>query len=417
MAEQFIQLPANSTGTKMRTFEQTVGANVVDHQAVVLCDSSGNIIGSLASAPTGTEQGLVVRNIPSGTQPVSLATNTPDVTDRAARLLGAVSISDVVAGPTAITTQNLNPNSGAATANSTVSVTGLDGVASIGIQITGTYTGALTVQGTVDGTNWVTLPANLLSTPFGLYVSPVIPSATQGYLTGSISGVTAVRVSANAAVTGTATVTIRASSAQGEIQGVQGLVTPGQTATGNAVRIGGSDGGSVLRDFSITAKGTQGAFGLATQDLKDAGRAPVTYYTLIPVLSTSTDTLQSLTGTKGGATVTATTTPAVVTTGKTFRIELFSATYIATATSGYAMVRLRYNTGGVVAITSPILESHAVGAGTPATANSTGSEAKSFADGLEVPAGTGIGISVQGFTGVTATAVGYVRCSISGYEY
>ena len=74
MAENCVQLPVNSTGTKMRTFEQTVGSNVVDHQAVVLCDSSGNIIGSLASSPTGSEQGLVVRNIPSGTQAVSLAT-------------------------------------------------------------------------------------------------------------------------------------------------------------------------------------------------------------------------------------------------------------------------------------------------------------------------------------------------------
>lgn len=164
-------------------------------------------------------------------------------------------------------------------------------------------------------------------------------------------------------------------------------------------------------------KGTQGTTGYAVQDLKDAGRAPVTYYMAIPVLATATDTLQSLTGTKANATVVATATPAVVTAGKTFRIQRMWATYIATATSGYAIVRLRYNTAGVVAATSPILLHTAVGAGTPATANSVGIEDSTVPDGLEVPAGTGIGITVQGFAAATATAVGYVLCGVSGYEY
>lgn len=47
MAESFIQVPPNSTGSKFRTFNQTVGANSVEHQAFVICDSSGNIIDSI----------------------------------------------------------------------------------------------------------------------------------------------------------------------------------------------------------------------------------------------------------------------------------------------------------------------------------------------------------------------------------
>lgn len=164
-------------------------------------------------------------------------------------------------------------------------------------------------------------------------------------------------------------------------------------------------------------KGTQGTTGFTVQSLNDAGRNLVTYYTVIPVLATATDTLLSLTGTKSGATVTATTTPAVVTTGKTLRITRFSATYVATATSGYAIARLRFNTAGVVAITSPIAATLAVAAGTPATANSGASEDASIAEGKEFAAGTGIGISVQGFAAATATAVGYVFVSVSGYEY
>lgn len=36
-----------------------------------LNDGTGNLLASLVSAPVGSEQGLIVRNIPSGTQPVS----------------------------------------------------------------------------------------------------------------------------------------------------------------------------------------------------------------------------------------------------------------------------------------------------------------------------------------------------------
>lgn len=167
---------------------------------------------------------------------------------------------------------------------------------------------------------------------------------------------------------------------------------------------------------SIT-KGTQGTLGFTIQRLNDAGRNLVTYYMLIPVLATATDVLQSLTGTKSGATVTATATPAVVTTGKNFRVTRFSAIYIATATSGYGIVRLRFNTAGVVAITSPVAATLAVGGGTPATANSTGMVEAILAEGLEFAAATGVGISVQGFAAATATAVGFVMASIVGYEY
>lgn len=173
---------------------------------------------------------------------------------------------------------------------------------------------------------------------------------------------------------------------------------------------------ATVTPITIT-KGTQSATGFTTQDLKDAGRNQIHFYTVIPVLTSATDTLQSLTGTKSGATVTATTTPAVVTTGKTMRITRLAATYIATATSGYGIVRLRFNTGGVVAITSPIAATLAVGAGTPATANSYGAEEAALDEGWEFAAATGIGISVQGFAAVTATAVGYVLVSVTGYEY
>jgi hypothetical protein len=163
-------------------------------------------------------------------------------------------------------------------------------------------------------------------------------------------------------------------------------------------------------------KGTQGISGVATQDLKDSGRNQVHYYTLIPVLSTATDTLQTLTGTKAGATILATATPAVVTTGKTFRVTRLTATYIATATAGFGVIRLRFQPSGVVTITSPVAATLALGTGTPGTANATGM-ANTLDEGWEFAAGVGVGISVQGFSAITATAVGYVMVSITGYEY
>jgi hypothetical protein len=164
-------------------------------------------------------------------------------------------------------------------------------------------------------------------------------------------------------------------------------------------------------------KGTQGTTGVSTQDLKDAGRNQVHYYMVIPVLTSATDALQSLTGTKSGATVLATATPAVVTAGKTFRVTRMAATYIATATSGYGIVRLRFNTAGVVTITSPVAATIGVGSGAPVTANATSSEEATLDEGWEFAAGTGVGISVQGFAAATATAVGYIFVSLTGYEY
>lgn len=59
MANQFVQVPPNSTGLKMQTFENTVGANLVESEAVTLVRSSDNTeIGTAAQParidPTGT---------------------------------------------------------------------------------------------------------------------------------------------------------------------------------------------------------------------------------------------------------------------------------------------------------------------------------------------------------------------------
>lgn len=65
MANNFVQVPPNSTGLKMQTFENTVGLNTVESEAVTLVRASDN-------TEVGTS-GQPLRTDPTGTtvQPVS----------------------------------------------------------------------------------------------------------------------------------------------------------------------------------------------------------------------------------------------------------------------------------------------------------------------------------------------------------
>ena len=118
---------------------------------------------------------------------------------------------DVIVLATNITTQNLVPN-GAATAGSAVEIS-LNGDGTLSTQITGTYTGALSLQVTINGTAWVTVGG----TPFinvntSTYLAS-ITSALTSVFQSEVAGFIKARITALAAVTGTATVNLQASSA------------------------------------------------------------------------------------------------------------------------------------------------------------------------------------------------------------
>jgi hypothetical protein len=176
------------------------GTNVIGH---VINDAGSAIIGKVGIDQTtpGTTNGVQVNAaLPAGTN-----------------VIGHV-IVDSNVGPTDatasgnITTQNLNPNSGVATAASTVAVTSLAGQTSWSVQVTGTYTGALTPQVTVDGSNWIALSATSITNINTNAQAATIASAAVGIFEISAPPCAQLRISANAAVTGTAVVTIRVSS-------------------------------------------------------------------------------------------------------------------------------------------------------------------------------------------------------------
>lgn len=172
-----------------------------------------------------------------------------------------------------------------------------------------------------------------------------------------------------------------------------------------------------LTTLPTLTKGTQGSTGISTQDLKDAGRNVTNYFMALPIVTTNAEVMQSLTGYKGGIEVVATATPAVVTAGKTYRINTIILTYTAVATMGSAIFRLRANLSGVGVIGSPLVASWIVGT-SAATAGVTSQLVVNFPDGLEFAAGTGLAVGMKGLDATFGNAaVGYGSIAIFGSEY
>lgn len=154
-----------------------------------------------------------------------------------------------------------------------------------------------------------------------------------------------------------------------------------------------------------------------SQGQNDIARNVTTYHMTLPVVTTATDTLQSLTGFKSGAAVAATLTPAVVTAGRRYRITSITLTYVGILTAGSAKITLRANTAGVVAIGSAAVLVY-IGLPPAAVAGAGMSYSIPIPDGLEFAAGTGIGISAVGLSATSVpTASGYVQVTICGHEY
>ena len=99
------------------------------------------------------------------------------------------------------------------------------------LQVFGTYTGALTVQATLNGTTWVTLGGSTALTNISTAAPAAnVASASQGIWQFDVSGFSSVRVIALAAVTGTANIVLAA----GMGSGIVGIDTPVTLAAGTA---------------------------------------------------------------------------------------------------------------------------------------------------------------------------------------
>ena len=187
--------------------------------------------------------------------------------------------------------------------------------------------------------------------------------------------------------------------------------------------VGGSDGTN-LRPVSVDTtgrvnvtlpaltKGTQGATGVSTQDLKDAGRVVFSAATVIAgVTAVTAEALLSMVSTRDGVAAAGATSHAV-TANKRLRVQALTVGLISTGASVLSgRFVLRMNPSGVVTATSPIIAIVPIPSGA-ALAQAGGVASILLPDGLEFSGAMQIGV-----TQVCNAATGTVWCSIIGYEY
>ena len=190
-------------------------------------------------------------------------------------------------------------------------------------------------------------------------------------------------------------------------------------STGNGVVGTGVQRVAIASDntaFSVNAiqatltKGTQGATGVTTQDLKDAGRVYVNFAGANPVTGVTTEGLISLTPYRDLVAGGAATTHAV-TANKRLRLQTLVVTWRNnTAAAGGVTVRLRL-LAGTVLVTSPVHVT--LNATTSLTTAGSGQTAFiNFPDGLELS-----GTMQLGLTQISVGTVVGFDVNLIGYEY
>ena len=228
-----------------------VGAGSIAATAIASIGSGGvylNQIGPMKLTDGVSTAAIKPASTPATLADAALVVQTAQLPAAVGGTTSAASLPVVLSTDTAtgtITTQNLVPG-GVATAGSAVEIT-LNGAASIAPQAVGTYTGALSLQVTVDGANWITAGgAPFVSINTGGYLA-AITSALTGIFQADVGGFTKARITALAAVTGSVVVTIRSASASSMVALDAGLpagansigsVTQATAANFNATVVG-----------------------------------------------------------------------------------------------------------------------------------------------------------------------------------
>jgi hypothetical protein len=165
------------------------------------------------------------------------------------------------------------------------------------------------------------------------------------------------------------------------------------------------------------------ASAIATKDYVQSSRVIRNFildaFTAAPVA----EAMQQVVQYYNGAAVSATAQPAVVPAGKILRLTGGRIETKSLATVGSVVMRVRCNLSGAAVIGSPLVASVACGsrAGATTVAMTGGHDHAEFSfgdEGLEFPAGAGVGFSLAGYgpTG-TLTLQGVTRFEVWGYEY
>jgi hypothetical protein len=177
--------------------------------------------------------------------------------------------------------------------------------------------------------------------------------------------------------------------------------------------------GTVTITPPTLTKGTQGATGLSTQDLKDAGRTTLAMTAEFPFAQTA-ETLLTMTLSANGA-ATSTFSSRVITSAKRFRIQsaILEVEALGSGTAPQrAYLRLRSNSAGATTTSSPIQLILSAGTSTAVVKGSSVSTLN-IPDGFELLGnGTvtfGFSLETPDYTATTAT--GQAKITVVGYEY
>lgn len=284
------------------------------------------------------------------------------VVDADVQVVGTITAQDTASVTTTaspVPGLTINRVTGTPTAGSAVTLV-VSGESSFSLDVSGTWTGTLVIERSVDGATWTDIAAFVAGSP--VTTKTITANAA---LHGNASAAQMLRVRATAWTSGTATVVIRTGAGVGTI------------TVGNPVLLR-KDSGRVSRTFQATFTAA------ATEAL----------VTLTPM----TDGVAGTAGTSFG-----------VTTGKRLRLQSLSVTTRNAGTAGQGVVvNLRVNPTGAVTATSPMFAT--AGAGTSlAVANVVGQGAVMFPDGIDLGGTMQFGITQVGTAtaGNTVTLVGF----------
>jgi hypothetical protein len=228
-----------------------------------------------AGAATAAKQDLLLAELQlkadlTETQPVSVASlPLPSGAATEATLSAMKGYEEDGTGSGTISAVNAVPNGpGAATANSTVEITVKPGASTAVVQTVGAFTGTLNFQGTVDGSNWITILA-AITRANGAVVQNI--ASAQGIYSVKIAGYLKFRMSASALSAGTPVVSIIQTRAEAQTSMDYGL-PPGGQVIGSV----GQSGTWTLTPSSNagTITSVQAAVGLTAVRATVAGTAP-----------------------------------------------------------------------------------------------------------------------------------------------
>lgn len=173
--------------------------------AAILYNAAGTSIATLTANPAGTELALVVRNIPSGTQNTTNTAQLPAALGQTtmANSLAVTWASDQTPVPDITASGNLT----APGQTVTISATGRD---SIKVVVSGTWTGTLMFEQSVDGV--VFTPQAMVPLPPTLGLPQSTTTTINGAFVGNASATASFRVRSIALSSGTAAVFVRTST-------------------------------------------------------------------------------------------------------------------------------------------------------------------------------------------------------------